>query len=531
MRRNLILCGLFGLILAFWFGGKQIAVAAPLSSTPQPRIEGKSRIETAIQVSQKGWQNARTIILARADDFPDSLVAVPLSHRLDVPILLTYPTQIDNQVLAEMSRLGAEHVVILGSSNAIGAEITAALQKENISWERIEGVNRYETAVKVAEKLGGNGRVILASGENFPDALAISPYAGITETPILLTEKSSLPAVTKAQLLKLTNNEKPQTIVVGGEAVIPSATLNGIPGIQRIAGDNRYATAAKVYWFTAEEGVYAPDKAYVTTGEDFPDGLVAGALAAKQKAPLFLSGKSELPPMTYSAMRDFSSEVSATMHLIGGIPALSETVKKMVEGSVQPPYLLAGLTIAVDPGHGGRDPGATGPSGNQEKNNTLPVGLYLADLLRSAGANVMLTRSTDVSPAGSEYTELLDLKARVNLANAAKADLFVSIHNDAFSNPAAGGTTTYYSSNTSQAAASKTFGTAVQSELVKQLGLYNRGVKDAPFYVVKYTTMPAILVELGFLSNPNEEILLSSPDFQKKAALGIYGGILKYEGY
>ncbi|HWQ88562.1 MAG TPA: N-acetylmuramoyl-L-alanine amidase [Desulfitobacteriaceae bacterium] len=529
MHRLGIHYSLLLLILLCGFAGTQAVCAADLSSSTE-RIAGKTRIETALLVSQKGWPEAATVILARADDFPDSLVAVPLAHNLDAPILLTYPSQLDPQVLAEIERLGAGHVVILGSARLMGDNITAVLDKEDISWERIGGIDRYDTAVQVAKRLGSTSRVILASGENFPDALAISPYAGITETPILLTQKLTMPDVTKKEIMELiAGNEAPETLVIGGEGVIPGVMLTGLPGVQRIAGNNRYETAAKVYWFSEE--LFEQTRAYLTTGENFPDGLVVGALAAKEKAPLFLSDPTGLPAMTYSALRGYAGIASATVSLIGGTSVLSERVEKMVEGTIQPPYLLTGLTIAVDAGHGGKDPGATGFSGISEKNNTLPVALSLAEFIRSAGGNALLTRATDVPPTGSDYTQEGDLEARVNIANKAGADLFVSIHNDAFSDPTVGGTSTFYSSANPQVAESRSLAGAVQNELLKQLSFNDRKVKDASFYVLRNTVMPAILVELGFITNPDEEKLLSSPDFQKKAAGAIYRGILTFEKY
>jgi N-acetylmuramoyl-L-alanine amidase len=526
MRRFLIWSGLPLLIFLFGFAGIQVK-GASASVIETERIAGKTRIETAIQVSQKGWSEASTVILARADDFPDSLVAVPLSRHLDAPILLTYPSEMDAQVMTEIKRLGANNVVILGSAQLMGDNITGVLERENIFWERIGGKDRYDTAVQVAERLGGTSQVILASGENFPDALAISPYAGITETPILLTQKQSMPGVTKEEIINLiSGNEGPKTLVIGGEGVIPDTTLKGIPGVQRLAGSNRYETAAKIYWFS--EDIFEENKAYLTTGENFPDGLVVGALAAKENAPLFLSDPSGIPPMTYSAMRGFSHITGATVNLIGGTAVLSETVKEQAAGTVQPPYLLAGLTIAVDAGHGGKDTGAIGYSGTCEKNNNLAVALGLADIIRSAGGDALLTRSGDTLPGGSTPA---DLEARVNIAIKAKADLFISIHNDSFTDSTVGGTSTFYSSASPENAESRVFAEAVQAELVRELNLNDRKVKDAAFYVIKYTAMPAILVELGFISNPEEEKLLGSPDFQKKAAGAIYEGILTYEKY
>lgn len=517
--------------LAFWLGAQTPVSASPLAADTT-RIYGADRIETAIRISQAGWRTSSTVLLARADDFPDSLVSVPLSKRLDAPILLTYPGQLDSTVLEEMKRLGANHVILLGGEGVMGSSITASLDKAGLRWERVGGQDRYETAVKVAERLGGNGQVILANGDNFPDALAIGPYAGSTATPILLTRAAELPQTTQAELKKLA---APKTYIIGGEGAVSSKIIQGLSGIQRISGKDRYETAAQVYWFSKENLTNTPingiPKTYLVTGEDFPDALVAGALAAKQNTVLFMAAKNDLPGATYSAMQNAAVDGKLWVILVGGTGVLSSQVQEMVEGTTMPSSLLAGMTIVIDPGHGGPDTGAVGASGTYEKNNTLPVGLYLADLLRASGANVILTRTNDTPPTGTNYTELSDLQARVQIANQNKADLFVSIHNDSFSNPDAGGTTTYYSSDSTVANQSQVLGTDVQKEVVKQLGLLDRGTKSANFYVVKNTTMPAILVELGFISNPTEEKLLSSADFQKKAAKGIYQGILTYKGY
>lgn len=534
---------LLGLLLTFWLLNVAVAGAAPLSYQTT-RVFGDTRIETAIRISQMGWQQAETVLLARADDFPDSLVSVPLSHRLDAPILLTYPAQLESSVLAEIKRLDAKHVILMGGSGVLGSNITQSLEQAGLTWEQIGGTNRYETAALVAERLEMNGQVILASGENFPDALAIDPYAGFTETPILLVSAKEMPAETAAMLQTLSvygsQNGGEGTFtpyVIGGEGVIPSAILNGVKGYTRIAGSDRYETAAKVYWFTQEQlgdTATATNGVYLVTGENFPDALVAGALAAKQGTSLFMSTSATLPPVTYSALKSLAVN-GLTVTMVGGNTVLSDRVKGMLEGTVQPPSLLAGVTIVVDPGHGGKDSGAIGVAGTYEKNNTLAVGLELADLLRSAGAHVVLTRSTDTLPTGENYTERADLQARVAIAVKNKSDIYVSIHNDAYTNSAVYGMTTYYSSDNSQGDKSYSLAQNIQKETISTLAPYklgpnqNRGVKDAPFYVIKHTSMPAVLIELGFISNSEEEKHLGSPEFQKQAALGIYQGILSYK--
>lgn len=521
------LIGVLVLGLGFLLGFQNPANATPLA-LETTRIYGERQIDTAIKVSQLGWQYADTVLLANCDHFPDALVASPLSHQLDAPILLTPTGGVDAKVMEEIKRLGAKKVILLGGTVALSSKVESDIQKAGLDKpERIWGNDQFETSQKVAERVGIKGQVILASGDQFPDALSISAYAGATETPILLTRAKKMPTATQQELKSQQLKGNLNVIVVGGEAVVSSATLSGY-SIQRIAGYDRYETAAEVYTFARDE--LPSQTIYLVTGENFPDALAAGGLAAKKRAGIIMAQRETLPGPTYSLLTE-SIDNSMNVVIIGGLAVLTNQIKLIVEGKMEPPNRLTGVTIVIDPGHGGPDPGATGKTGTIEKNNVLATGLKLASLMRSAGARVIMTRSTDITPAKGTYSELADLKARIKIANDQNADLYISLHNDAFSNPAAGGPTTYYSAASPVAAQSKALAASIQSELVKTIALSNRGVKAANFYVVKNTKMPAVLVEVGFISNPTEEKLLASPALQTKAALGVYQGVLKFKGY
>ncbi|WP_296785702.1 N-acetylmuramoyl-L-alanine amidase [Selenomonas sp.] len=186
---------------------------------------------------------------------------------------------------------------------------------------------------------------------------------------------------------------------------------------------------------------------------------------------------------------------------------------------------LKGKKICIDPGHGGEDPGAIGPSGITEKSITLKIGKEVKRLLEEAGAKVIMTRTTDteVSPKHKQATDVDELQARCDVANKAKADAFVSIHMDSFSSRSANGTTGYYYIKGS--ASSRRLAAAIQKNLVKQISTESRGVKTCNFYVVKHTNMPATLIEVAFVSNPKEEKRLYSDAGAKKAAIGIVQGI------
>lgn len=522
------LIGSLVLGVGFLLGLQNPASASPLALETS-RISGVRQIDTAIEVAKKGWQQADTVLLANSDHFPDALVAAPLSHKLDAPILLTPAGGVDAQVMQEIKRLGAKKVILLGGVAALSKQVEDDIQNAGLGkTERIAGYDQFETAQRVAERVGAKGQVILANGEQFPDALAISAYAGVTETPILLTSAKKMPAATQQVLNSLQQQGDLTTIVVGGEAVVSSATLGSLNSVQRIAGYDRYETAADVYEFGRDD--LTGQTTYLVTGENFPDALAAGGLAAKQGSGIVMAQRTNLPGSTYSILSRLTDSPMNVV-IIGGAAVVTDQVKQIIEGIIEPTNPLADMTIVVDPGHGGPDPGAIGPTGTYEKNNTLPVALELSGLLRSAGARVILTRSTDVTPAEGTYSSLSDLQTRTKIANEQNADLFISLHNDSFSNPDVGGTTTFYSSASPVAARSKALADSIQSELVKVIALNNRGVKDAAFYVLKNTKMPAVLVEIGFISNPTEEQLLGAPDFQRKTALGVYRGILTFKGY
>jgi len=174
--------------------------------------------------------------------------------------------------------------------------------------------------------------------------------------------------------------------------------------------------------------------------------------------------------------------------------------------------------ICIDPGHGGTASGAVGTTGVLEKDINLKISLMVAENLRQAGLKVMMTRETDCA---------VDLHARGEMANAAKANLFVSVHNNAGApgDGEANGTETYYCEGSAKG---KLLAQSIQRCLIAALGSVNRGAKTAAFAVLVDTKMPASLVEVGFLSNPAEEAKLITSSYQKTAADAVARGILEY---
>ncbi|MGO4888779.1 N-acetylmuramoyl-L-alanine amidase [Anaerobacillus sp. MEB173] len=176
-------------------------------------------------------------------------------------------------------------------------------------------------------------------------------------------------------------------------------------------------------------------------------------------------------------------------------------------------------TIVIDPGHGGKDPGAVA-FGLQEKDIVLDVGLRVQKLLKDTDLNVIMTRSTDV---------FLTLDERVKVGEAAKADAFVSIHTNGAENKAANGTETYWDSKNSSEQ-SKQLAEKIQKKLLAKLGTNDRGVKQAGFHVIRNSKMPSVLIELGFTTNEAEANRMKTDDFRQKSAEAIVEGIKEFYG-
>ena len=204
---------------------------------------------------------------------------------------------------------------------------------------------------------------------------------------------------------------------------------------------------------------------------------------------------------------------------------------KELENDLDEIMALSGKKIVLDPGHGGNDAGAIGPTGVMEKNVTLKVALELKRLLEAEGATVIMTRDSDttVSDKGAKASDIEELGARCDVANRNGADIFISIHADSFTRPEARGTTGYYYGKSTSGRGQK-LADSIRRNLVEQLGTPSRGTQPCNFYVVKNTDMPATLIELGFISNKDEEKLLDSKEGVQKAAQGILDGIQDYFG-
>lgn len=195
--------------------------------------------------------------------------------------------------------------------------------------------------------------------------------------------------------------------------------------------------------------------------------------------------------------------------------------------SSSPDRPLSGLTVILDPGHGGKDLGAVGVLGMKEKDANIDIASDLKELVEGAGAMVVETRSGDDELLPHERPAVEELGARVKVGKKNAGSIFISIHNNALPDVQqarrAKGTYVYFSNSGSHDLAS-----CVVQALAAAIGEETKAAAWRSFHVTRQTLMPAVLVEVVFISNPAEEVKLANPSFRRMAAQGIYEGIVNY---
>jgi hypothetical protein len=283
------------------------------------RVSGADRIATALAISSyRPAGSATTVVLSRSDDFADALAGTPLAVKEGGPLLLTPPGgPIDTRVLAEVQRLlpPGRTVYILGGPVALSTQVDAALNAAGYPVTRLQGINRYGTAVAIAHTgLGDPPVQFLATGLGFADALAAGTAAAVQlpGAAVLLTNGTALPPETATYL-----TQHPATrFALGG----PAAAIAGI-GATPLVGADRYATAALV----AETFFPEPAGAVFASGATFPDALAGGVLAGRAGVPLLLTAPGTLPAPVDAYLTAHRAALRYGI-VLGGPQAVAEAV-------------------------------------------------------------------------------------------------------------------------------------------------------------------------------------------------------------
>lgn len=258
------------------------------------RIWGQDRFATAVKVSESTYASADTVVIASSAGFADSVSAAPLAAKLDAPLLLVRPNgQLDNVTKSEIMRLGATKAVVVGSTGVISPAISRSLPPRVKVTTRLGGKTRYDTSLEIAKYLeslfGHKLGVIAVSGTGFADALTSGAPAIKHEKSVVLFDNTS--PSTKQFLAE-------RSVDAVGRAAVKAVSSAGIHADKNIVGKDRYETGKLVC-----QNYYEPtETVYIALGTNYPDGIAASVLAAKNAAPLLLS-QQILPPATTSVLK------------------------------------------------------------------------------------------------------------------------------------------------------------------------------------------------------------------------------------
>lgn len=313
------------------------AVTSATAAEGIERVAGRDRYLTAVKASRKHFDTASTVVLVSGMSWPDALGASALAGAHDAPLLLTRKDALPPAVRAEIRRLGARNVLVVGGPAAVSEAVARSLEA-SYSVTRIAGVDRYATAAAAAKAAMSadpesfDGDVFLVSGRGFADALAVGPIAYSQRIPVLLTAPGSLSAAAAGALDWL---DAKAVHVVGGTAAVSRAVERQVgetlPDLDpnRIAGTDRFATAAAFADYAEERGWADGTFIGIANGLGFADGLAASAGIGRSGGILLLSGPSALPPVTEEALIARADRVER-VELCGGPAALGPFIELQI---------------------------------------------------------------------------------------------------------------------------------------------------------------------------------------------------------
>lgn len=306
-------------------------------------VAGDDRYKTAAAISQKVfYDTASTVVIATGRNFPDALGGAALAGGYGAPILLTDQKTLPKAASDEIKRLGATKAIILGSTAAVDKSVETALKSAGItSITRIGGVSRYETARKIAQaviaKAGDayDGVAFVATGVNFPDALAASPLASARRWPIYLADPKGDASVLATQMKA---DGVTKAIILGGTNVVPvryqDALEAALGDCMRLAGGDRYETGAIVARYGVSDAGLTWDGLAMATGSNFPDALAGGIFGAERGTVLLLTYGKSLSAGPAQILEEARDEMG-TVNFLGGTTAISVDVRNQVSAIIE----------------------------------------------------------------------------------------------------------------------------------------------------------------------------------------------------
>ena len=283
------------------------------------RIWGGDRYGTAGEIAKEFEPGVDTVFVATGKDFPDALAGAARAGSLQAPVLLTRADGLPGATKLQLDRLQPQEVVVLGGTSAVQDVVLEEIREvTDAPVRRIAGSNRYGTAANVAAEFESSEVVFVATGLDYPDALAGASRAGALDAPVLLVRTDSVPAATQRELTRLAPE---QIILLGGTTAVTAGVeqeLGGYGTVTRVAGTDRYRTAAAVAL-----AYPTADTTYVASGQNWPDALAGAALAGHEEMPMLLVRKDSVPGATWSSLERLEP---GRVAVLGGPAAVHDTV-------------------------------------------------------------------------------------------------------------------------------------------------------------------------------------------------------------
>ena len=293
------------------------------------RLSGDNRYETSVEVSEKNFKSADTVVLASGQNIADALVASSYADIEEAPILLTNKNSISDEVLDEIERLKADKVVIVGGQSSISSSVESRLKKEDIKVTRIAGSDRFDTSDKLSQEVSRlskkSSQAILVNGYKNIDALSVSSLATKEELPILLNGRNALNMSVKNRLKQMNVNK---VYIIGGNNSISSDVEKELKRMQisvvRLSGTDRYETSANIAKYAYKDF----DEAIIASGENPVDALAASTLTGKKEAPILLTNRHKIPKSIKKIIEDMDI---GKITIVGGENSITDNVMDDME--------------------------------------------------------------------------------------------------------------------------------------------------------------------------------------------------------
>lgn len=323
------------------------------SATPESaRTAGTDRYVTAVAVSRSYFTAAGSAVLCTGANFPDALSAAPLARVLRGPLLLTTAGSVDSRTLAELERLGVDDVYVIGGEGVISKNVMTQLTNAGMTPHRIAGSDRYGTSAQVARFMATQvkapktvNKAFFARGDNFPDALAVSPVAAGALSPIMLVQTAKVPDVIADTVddLNLTSG-----VIAGGPDVVSNGVRDSLRRlmvanggddhdpmiVERWYGATRYDTAVAIVDNGLEARYIDLDTLGIATGLNFPDALGGGAMLGWYGSPLLLTQPTIVPASVSAFLSEQEYQVGR-LDIFGGSDVVSDSVRRAIAAKLK----------------------------------------------------------------------------------------------------------------------------------------------------------------------------------------------------